>query len=137
VSSALGDNTLRYFNTIGRVHFDLMKVVQKDIKLVSYKLDSVASTFFRELITGFERIGNNTLVKTKSSIGIKVGQYTTIIYNDGIIDYEHLNGKKFKILELTPTTILLEGDVKYEILDLKFKIFWCQVKDDVKPKEIF
>ena len=48
-----------------------------------------------------------------------------------------MNGKKFKLLETTPTTLLLDGNVKYELLDMKNKILWCQVKDDVKPKEIF
>jgi DNA polymerase elongation subunit (family B) len=141
-SSALGDNELKYFDTIGRVHFDLMKVVQKDYKLASYKLDFVASSFFREIITEFEKIGNNTLIKTKGVYGIKEGQYTTIVHNDGVTDYEHLNGKKFKILEIKQNTILLEGDIKFESLiqylsSTKYKVFWCQVKDDVKPKEIF
>jgi DNA polymerase elongation subunit (family B) len=141
-SSALGDNELKYFDMIGRVHYDLMKVVQKDYKLASYKLDSVSSTFFREIITEFEMVGQNTLVKTKGVYGIKEGQYTTIVHNDGVTDYEHLNGKKFKILEIKQNTILLEGDIKFESLiqylsSTKYKIFWCQVKDDVKPKEIF
>ena len=39
---------------VGRVHFDLMKLVQKDYKLSSYKLDAVSSNFFREIITTFE-----------------------------------------------------------------------------------
>lgn len=141
-SSALGDNILKYFEMIGRVHFDLMKVVQKDYKLDSYKLDSVSATFFREIITGFEERDGNTFVKTKGTYGIKEGQYTTIIHNDGVTDYEHMNKKKFKILKVDKNSILLEGQVEFESLnpflsDPKHKIFWCQVKDDVKPREIF
>lgn len=141
-SSALGQNILKYFDTIGRVHFDLMKVVQKDYKLDSYKLDSVSSTFFREIITGFEKCGNNTLVTTKGTLGIKEGNYTTIVHNDGVTDYEHMNKRKFKILKADKTTLLLEGEIEFESLvpflsDPQHKIFWCQVKDDVKPKEIF
>ena len=42
-SSALGDNMLYYYNGIGRVKIDIMKVVQRDYKLTSYKLDNVAT----------------------------------------------------------------------------------------------
>ena len=44
-SSALGDNFLRYIDMHGRTTIDLMKVVQRDHKLDSYKLDFVAQTF--------------------------------------------------------------------------------------------
>ena len=45
-SSALGDNIMRYFDTIGRLQIDLLKVVQRDYKLNSYKLDKVAEHFY-------------------------------------------------------------------------------------------
>ena len=44
-SSALGDNTLKYFDMDGIVVIDLLKVMQKDFKLDSYKLDNVASIY--------------------------------------------------------------------------------------------
>ena len=44
-SSALGDNTLKYFDMDGIVIIDLFKVMQKDFKLDSYKLDNVASIY--------------------------------------------------------------------------------------------
>lgn len=44
-SSALGDNILKYIECFGRVHIDLFKVIQKDYKLNSYKLDSVSENF--------------------------------------------------------------------------------------------
>jgi DNA polymerase elongation subunit (family B) len=47
-SSALGENILRYIAMEGRVIIDLMKVVQRDHKLDSYKLDSVAFHFVGE-----------------------------------------------------------------------------------------
>jgi len=46
-SSALGDNLLKYFEIEGIVGIDLMKVVQRDHKLESYKLDFVAETFLK------------------------------------------------------------------------------------------
>lgn len=47
-SSALGDNELKYIDMHGRVLIDLMKVVQRDHRLDSYKLDSVAEHFLKE-----------------------------------------------------------------------------------------
>ena len=44
-SSALGDNILYYLDMHGRVLVDLMKVVQRDHRLDSYKLDNVAEHF--------------------------------------------------------------------------------------------
>ena len=46
-SSALGDNILKYVDMEGRVIVDIMKVVQRDHKLDSYKLDAVASHFMK------------------------------------------------------------------------------------------
>jgi len=44
-SSALGDNVLKYVDMQGRTLMDLMKIVQRDHKLDSYKLDNVAYHF--------------------------------------------------------------------------------------------
>jgi DNA polymerase elongation subunit (family B) len=47
-SSALGDNLMYYFDMPGRVVVDILKVVQRDHKLDSYKLDLVANHFMNE-----------------------------------------------------------------------------------------
>ena len=44
-SSALGENLLKFIEMEGRTIIDLMKVIQRDYKLDSYKLDNVASHF--------------------------------------------------------------------------------------------
>lgn len=44
-SSAFGENTLKYFDMDGTVVIDLFKVMQRDHKLDSYKLDNVAQVF--------------------------------------------------------------------------------------------
>ena len=44
-SSALGDNILKYIDMEGVVLIDLLKVMQREQKLDSYKLDNVASIF--------------------------------------------------------------------------------------------
>jgi len=47
-SSAMGDNVLRYYDMHGRVYVDLLKVVQREHRLDSYKLNSVAEHFLGE-----------------------------------------------------------------------------------------
>ena len=47
-SSALGDNFLKFIDMPGRVLIDCMKVVQRDHKLDSYKLDLVAYHFLKQ-----------------------------------------------------------------------------------------
>ena len=44
-SAALGDNTLKWIDIEGVVQIDLLKLIQKDHNLDSYKLDAVANTF--------------------------------------------------------------------------------------------
>lgn len=44
-SAGLGDNTLKYIPMTGRVVIDLYKVIQKDYRLDSYKLDRVCHKF--------------------------------------------------------------------------------------------
>ena len=47
-SSALGVNILKYVDIEGIVQIDLLKVVQRDHKLDSYKLDNVAKHFMKQ-----------------------------------------------------------------------------------------
>ena len=47
-SSALGDNSLYYMDIEGIVQIDLLKLVQRDFKLDSYKLDNVAKNFMNQ-----------------------------------------------------------------------------------------
>ena len=47
-SSALGVNILKYIDIEGIVQIDLLKVVQRDYKLDSYKLDNVAKQFMKQ-----------------------------------------------------------------------------------------
>jgi|LakMenEpi03Aug12_release.lakeMendotaPanAssembly.Ray.scaffolds.fasta_scaffold01580_41 DNA polymerase delta subunit 1 len=47
-SSALGDNIFKLFDIEGIICIDLFKVIQKDYKLDSYKLDNVAAIYVNE-----------------------------------------------------------------------------------------
>lgn len=137
-SSALGDNRLRYYDMNGRVNIDLMKDVQRNHNLTSYKLDSVASHFIREKIDIINLKTKSSEISTRDTYGLKSDQYITIYYNDGLSDNKYLDGKKFKIIKLNKNTITVNFILDDEIFNNKeFKFFWCQAKDDVEPKDIF
>ena len=146
-SAALGTNLMRYYKMTGRVVIDLMKVVQRDHKLSSYKLDYVASNFLKEKVEKFEDVVNNTSSKisTKSTFGISKGDYITISYTEGAVEsnYKDKNEKdkdisKFQVKELGPNYIIIDGaiDLK-EFEGKKCDIFWCEAKDDITPNDIF
>lgn len=150
VSSALGNNELKYFNMTGRIIVDLLKVVQRDHRLPSYKLDFVASNFIKEEIQDItldEKNENITTILTKSIFGIKKNQFITINYDDGVIENKYMEGKKFMVLDLVsdtkndgkkiPAKILVKGKIDHEIMEHKYKVYWAQAKDDISPKDIF
>ena len=126
-SSALGENILTYLSMEGRVQMDLLKVIQKDHKLASYKLDNVAENFINGSI--------KTINKNKIEIGgisdIVQGNYITIhCKND---KYEE--GKKFQIIEIKENSIFLNEDIDESILSKKPS--WRLAKDDIGPMDIF
>uniref|UniRef100_A0A6C0J9A7 DNA polymerase n=1 Tax=viral metagenome TaxID=1070528 RepID=A0A6C0J9A7_9ZZZZ len=125
-SSALGENILTFLNMEGRVCMDLLKIIQKDHKLSSYKLDTVAETFINGPI---KEIDGNKLVIS----GIKdlnLGNYIVIFSKKD----KYRDGKKFKILEIDGDTIKLNEDIE-DIISTKPS--WRLAKDDVGPKDIF
>lgn len=127
-SSALGDNTLKYIDTIGRINMDLLKIVQRDHNLESYKLDFVAETFMNDSIL---EINENTL-KIKNSKVLNKGNYITLLdkHNE-----KYKNGKKFKIIEIdyNEEKLILEEPINSSENIVK----WCLAKDDVSPNDIF
>jgi DNA polymerase elongation subunit (family B) len=139
-SSALGVNLLYYFAMQGRVQIDLYKDVMRNNSLSSYTLDNVAAEFIRgkiaEIIIDAKK--NTTVIKTKDTYGLEVGRFIKLCFNDGLSDNSYKNEHKFKIIEVTPTTITINDIVDGEVLELKkYTVFWCSAKDDVKPNDIF
>lgn len=116
-SSALGDNILKYVDMEGRVIIDLMKVVQREYKLDTYKLDNVASHFISGKIS--KVISKNTL-QIDSITGINVN------------DYIKIDEDKYKISSIDKNIITLDTEIQNESAKV-----WGLAKDDVSPKEIF
>lgn len=139
-SSALGENILKYYKMPGRVVFDLMKVIQRDHRLASYKLDEVASNFIREVILDitYDETKDISTIKTKNTNGIYLDQFIKICYNDGMTENTYMDGKKFKIIDLTKTSITFNGNINTnEFMNKGYKVFWSQAKDDITPNDIF
>jgi DNA polymerase elongation subunit (family B) len=78
-----------------------------------------------------------TKLKVKSTAGINKDDYIALYYNDGPTD-NVIGKKKHKVIFLDKTSIIVEGKIKIKTyLDNKWRVFWCQGKDDVEPKDIF
>lgn len=121
-SSALGDNFLHYIDMEGRITIDLMKVVQRDHNLDSYKLDSVASHFIRGNIT---RVDGNMLTVDNTN-GLQEKSYINLIADD--------EQYKVYIQAIDFETKQVEVDIFVESYSVKK---WGLAKDDVSPNEIF
>ena len=128
-SSALGDNILRYFKMIGRVQIDLMKVVQRDYKLDSYKLDSVAEYFIKEKINEIVMIDDNHYKLLTKNV-VKEGNYVRIEENGDSMD------DKFIVIKVLDDGFIIETKEKI-VYNNNSKLFWGLVKDDIHAKDIF
>jgi DNA polymerase elongation subunit (family B) len=138
-SAALGDNVMSFYHTIGRVKIDLMKLIQKDYKLNSYKLDAVAEHFMREIIKKVEITGDKTKIYLKKKGEFKVGNYVKISEEDDVIS------EKLKIIDMTDEYLEIRGNLSF-ILDnetitknmKQHRYFYAgSVKDDLSAREMF
>lgn len=152
-SSALGENLLRFWDTPGRVHIDLMKDIQKDFKLQSYKLDYVASYFIRGEVIKFKLIDTDKFeqillagvilieLECKAVKDINPGDYIHLEVIKGFVSDEV--GEKYQVTEvnINDKKIIVKGDdfllSELETAKLGGTIYWSQAKDDVGPKDIF
>jgi len=140
-SSALGENLLRFWDTPGRIHIDLMKDVQKTFNLPCYKLDYVASKFIRGDVSSYKIIDNNIELYCKTVQDIYINDYIHLEVIKGFISDEI--GDKYLVIDIKhdKNMIIIKGSDKLlkELDDAKLEgsIFWSQAKDDVGPKDIF
>lgn len=141
-SSALGENLLRFWDTPGRIHIDLMKDVQKTFNLSCYKLDFVASNFIRGDVLDYKILENNKFeLKCKTVQDIYTGDYIHLEVIKGFVSDEI--GNKYYVLNVNydNKTIIVKGDYKLlqDMNDAKIDgtIIWSQAKDDIGPKDIF
>ena len=132
-SSAYGDNEMSYIYMKGRIQMDLLKVIQRDHNLDSYKSDSVSSNFIKGNITSAIIEDENTVLSTNNIIGLTKNNYITLSQDDG----KYQDGKKLVIDILEEEKIIIiEG--KHDDINIDTNNYkWGLSKDDVSPKEIF
>ena len=120
----------------GRIQVDIMKIVNRDFSLGSYKLDAVSANFIRGKVKGFTYNSDDdtTLIKTDNTIGLNIGNYVQFIVDKGYDEDRVADGKKFIILEKWDNQYLLSGNVP---LNEKEQNIWCLGKDDISPTDIF
>lgn len=126
-SSALGDNVMYCFDFDGMVQVDLLKVMQRDHKLDSYKLDSVASKFIFWPATVMSVSSAAQVILKTNPDGVSAGNYVNI------------NGEKVRVTETDNDagTITLDANGAAVALADGQKVTWGLAKDDISPNEIF
>ena len=140
-SSALGDNKLFYIDTLGRVNIDLFKVIQRDFKLSSYKLDSVAEYFFKDKVINIIILNTNNQLDDQLNIKYQIYSKNIIILNIGnYVRFEkddEVIMVKYKIIDIDYlNNYFIIENLSKELLN-KCSLSWGMVKDDIKPKDIF
>ena len=135
-SSAMGDNTMWFISSAGRLQIDLLPYIRRNHNLDSYSLDNVSATFVSGDSKGLQWSSEDDeicTILTKSTKGLSVGRYITLMdeENDRIVEKCQVVAVSAKSL-----TVRVEGGKEF-LADQGMPVRWAQVKDDVKPKDIF
>lgn len=136
-SKAMGQNLVQYITMEGRIQIDLMKIIQRNDKLDSYKLDNVANTYIREKILSYtcNKENNKTTLTTVQTSGLEIGRFIHICMHDGLSENIYGRDKKFTVLDKKQKEIVIDGTI--ENIESQDTLYWSQAKDDIKPQEIF
>ena len=135
-SSAMGDNTMWFLSSPGRLQIDLLPYVRRNHNLDSYSLDNVSATFMSGSIQGALTALSEDLWRfpTKSTKGIVVGRYITLMdeENDRVVD-------RCLVVTVEPKALCvrIEGGASVLAEHGLAPVRWAQVKDDVSPQDIF
>ena len=140
-SSALGVNIMFFFEMPGIVTIDLLKVIQKDHNLSSYKLDDVSNEFIHGAITKIDHHDNSPnciiTLHTDSTFSLLKGHYI-VIFKESIIGKEFI-GERRKIIDIVEdvSITLEEGNNSQELPENPKSYYWAVGKDNVSPQDIF
>ena len=137
-SSAMGDNTMWFMSSPGRLQIDLLPYIRRNHNLESYTLDNVSATFVSGSMSGLTIVPDTDdetyRFATRSTKGIVVGRFITLMdeENDRVVDRCEVVGVEPKAL-----TIKISGGASTLSDHGLAPVRWAQVKDDVSPKDIF
>jgi DNA polymerase elongation subunit (family B) len=134
-SGAMGDNFFYIVEMTGRLQIDLLPYIRRNFNLQSYSLDSVSSHFMAGGLKSIKETENKGHLKitTKSTKGLRVGRYVVVLdaENDKL-------SAKMEVIAMSTTDITVKSTQPLaEILENGRPEFWCMVKDDVSPQDIF
>ena len=130
-SSALGDNMLYYWNTIGRLQIDLYHYIRRSANLSSYKLDSVCQFYMSGKLSSVDTSNpKQWTLNTKQTGDVVPGRFVVLLDETG----EALTDK-MKVLSVEPgKSVVVEANSDE---DMEEAVKWAVVKDDCPPQEIF
>ena len=135
-SAAMGENRIRMFDTPGRIHIDLMKDIQKNHKLDSYKLDNVSSHFIRNQIYMVKTIRINKVthlqLHCRKVKDIFIGDF---IHLEQKLDFISDNiGNKYEIVNIEDNVITIKNhtDIDEFFMDKEFKPQNKYIDKDIK-----
>mgnify|MGYP000152491036 CR=1 FL=1 len=136
-SAGLGDNILKYIEMSGRVQMDLLKIIQRDHNLVSYKLDDVSSEFINGSVKNIiiDTENNQTILECDNVVGIKKLNYVKLSYKDNHGEEYYNKGEKLQIIDIIDKKLIISKSLVD--IDHTKKYKWGLSKDDVSPKQIF
>jgi hypothetical protein len=136
-SSAMGDNTMYFISSPGRLQIDLLPYIRRNHNLDSYSLDNVSATFVSGSLSALKPAAADAETfrfATKSTKGIVIGRYITLLDedNDRVVD-------RCQVVNVEPKaiTVVISGGQKTLDDHGVAPVRWAQVKDDVSPKDIF
>jgi len=130
-SSALGDNFLYMWNTIGRLQIDLYHYIRRSASLPSYKLDSVCQFYMSGKLNSVNTSNpKEWILNTKQTKDVVPGRYVVLLDETGEAMTE-----KMKVLSVEQGKSVTVGAGSDE--DMAVAVEWDVVKDDCPPAEIF
>ena len=135
---ASGKYDVNFLRVPGRLSIDLLLNMRREHNLDSYKLDNVASTFLRDKVVRMEQEGAVTRIYTKSTRGLRAGNYVRFDIVGNTTDPYH-EGEKFSVLFVRPNYFEIQSTGLFEDLDAKTRksLEWTFTKDDIHPQDIF
>ena len=135
---ASGKYDVNFLRMPGRLSIDLLLNMRREHNLDSYKLDNVASTFLRDKVVRLEQEGAVTRIYTKSTRGLRAGNYVKFDIVGNTTD-PYREGAKFTVLFVRPNYFEIQVTGLFDDLDAKTRktLEWTFTKDDVHPQDIF
>ena len=140
-SSALGDNELKFIQVPGIISVDMMKVIQRDHRLIGYKLDNVSANFITEKAVKIIETSDKIEISdedyvdidiyTTSTKALDIDAYIQIMVDDGYSSSPLSEGAKYQVSDIQTIT-----GKEYDDKENKEKIYVYQaIKTKIMKKD--